>query len=163
MVTELNKQIALKLGYSVYHYDKGYPADCYYMLMTPDFNPVVLGRDGERKTEDAAWGDCPNWQENIGLAMELVGNRDFEALKVGERWTAHFVEQEAVESDEGLAEAIVKAFMRLDLEYEKRRAHIQGLSKQITALRIQWEAESAELADYESKRNNHERKEQANA
>jgi hypothetical protein len=60
-------------GYTVYHYDKDYPDQCYYMLMTPDFDPYIFQdiarfgdeirtrgyRAAERKTEDEAWADAP--------------------------------------------------------------------------------------------------------
>lgn len=79
----LNRAIAERLGYSVYHYDKGY--NDYYMLMDPSWNPAWESftgirfsevskagiRAGERKTEAEAWLDAPDWTGDLELALTL--------------------------------------------------------------------------------------------
>lgn len=69
----LDKACAVALGYTVYHYDKDYEANCYYQLMDREFDPAVMFpyRSGERKTEAEAWGDCPNFSTNYEAARLL--------------------------------------------------------------------------------------------
>lgn len=58
---ERDTALAQALGYTIYHYDKDYRENCYYMLMDPNGDPVIAGRSGERKTEAGAWDDAPNF------------------------------------------------------------------------------------------------------
>lgn len=60
------------MGFAVYRYDKDRAENCYFMLMDADFNPVVPGRAGERKTEQDAWGDCPAYSTDIAAAWQVV-------------------------------------------------------------------------------------------
>jgi hypothetical protein len=72
---ELDILIAKVMGYSVYHYDKDHPDNCYYMLVDEHFDQVAPyegWRSGERKTEELAWEDCPEFSSDVSLAMELV-------------------------------------------------------------------------------------------
>jgi len=73
---ELDKLVGEKIfGYSIYHYDKDVPERCYYMLTDDKGDPVTPyegWHTGERKTEEEAWGDCPNYSEDIGAAWEVV-------------------------------------------------------------------------------------------
>lgn len=69
----LDRQVALALGYTIYHYDKDYAKNCYYMLMTPNHEPAALGwHDGERRTEAEAWMDCPRFSTDIQAAWIVV-------------------------------------------------------------------------------------------
>jgi hypothetical protein len=54
---ERNQALAEKMvmGYTVYHYDKDVTERCYYMLMDPDFDPVLIATSkgwncGQRRT-----------------------------------------------------------------------------------------------------------------
>lgn len=71
-MSELRRQVAEALGYTVYHYDKGYKP--YWMLMDPDFNPVVYApfREGERASEAEAWADLPAFDTNMDAAWLVV-------------------------------------------------------------------------------------------
>lgn len=73
---ELDRLIAEKvLGLSVYHYDKDHADNCYFMLMDTEGDPVLFTgrhRDAERKTEAAAWGDCPAYSTDIAAAWEVL-------------------------------------------------------------------------------------------
>lgn len=63
--------VAQALGYTIYHYDKDVRANCYYMLMDPDFSPVLDGRMGERRFETVAWDDAPPFTTDYN-ACQLV-------------------------------------------------------------------------------------------
>jgi hypothetical protein len=65
---ELDRAIAEALGYEIYHYDKDYPAKCYYMLMDGDGD----FSHKERKTEADAWEDIPHWATEYATAFELA-------------------------------------------------------------------------------------------
>ena len=61
------------MGYSIYHYDKDHPDNCYYMLMDNEFNPVnAIYPSNQKKTEAEAWEDCPNFSTDIAAAFEVV-------------------------------------------------------------------------------------------
>jgi hypothetical protein len=81
--SELNKLVAVVvMEYTVYHYDKDYAENCYYMLMDEGFNPVVpmVNRAGERKTEAEAWADAPDFSADWNLIKPIA-----EKLR-GEKW-----------------------------------------------------------------------------
>lgn len=65
---ELNRLVAERvMGWSIYHYDKDYASNCYYMLTDADGDPVApfAGlHTGERKTEAEAWADVPAYCTN---------------------------------------------------------------------------------------------------
>jgi len=63
---DLRREIAERLGWQVYHYDKGRPA--YYLLVDENFD--ALGK--ERNTEEEAWADAPDWPRDLNAAMGLV-------------------------------------------------------------------------------------------
>lgn len=71
---EMDRIIGEKLfGYWVYHYDKDFAENCYCCLMDGSGDAVVDGlHDGERKTEEEAWGDCPEFSAEIAAAWEVV-------------------------------------------------------------------------------------------
>lgn len=68
-------------GFQIYHYDKGYPSECYWQLMDDEFDPVILPRksihDGQRATEAEAWDDCPKfsteWEATIRVIEAIRG------------------------------------------------------------------------------------------
>ena len=69
---ELNRAIAERLSYTVYHYNE---IKSYYRLMDEDWNPVVLDAGligGQRETEEEAWNDVPQWASDIRLALSLA-------------------------------------------------------------------------------------------
>lgn len=76
---ELDKLVAIHvMGYSMYHYDKDVEENCYYMLVDDELDPVAEWesyniRQGERKSEEEAWRDCPKYSESISSAWEVVG------------------------------------------------------------------------------------------
>jgi len=75
----LNRAVAEQvMGYTIYHYDKDYEENCYFMLMNDEFDPVEP-LDGRRKTEEEAWNDCPDFSGSISAAWEVVE-------KIGETW-----------------------------------------------------------------------------
>lgn len=70
---DLNRAIADMLGYSIYHYDKDVAENCYYMLMDPNWDRVVYGlHAGERRTEEQAWADPPDFSGDIAYAWQVV-------------------------------------------------------------------------------------------
>lgn len=81
MPCELDTQCAQALGYTVYHYDKDYAENCYYMLMDAQFNPVVSMFKGARQTEAEAWGDAPMFSadpEAAHLLEDEIERRDLQ-------------------------------------------------------------------------------------
>ncbi len=60
---EINRLVAERvMGWSIYHYDKDIAANCYYILVDTELNPVAAfdgWHTGERKTEAEAWADAP--------------------------------------------------------------------------------------------------------
>lgn len=79
----LDIALAKALGYTVYHYDKDYRENCYYCLMSPDFDPVVMMpfRAGERKTEEEAWEDTPRWSSDHNAVASLEDEIDRRGLR----------------------------------------------------------------------------------
>lgn len=69
---ERNIEVAKRLGYSIYHYNKDIEARCYYMLWEPDGTGVGLYPDNQHKTEEAAWQDAPKWDRDLNLALQLM-------------------------------------------------------------------------------------------
>lgn len=105
---ELDAEVAVKvMGWSMYHYDKDYADNCYWMLMDGDCNPVAeikrtpAGFDtGERKTEAEAWADCPAFSTDIAAAwqvMERMVSRGWWPLVQlddhAEKWICQFQDQ----------------------------------------------------------------------
>lgn len=150
MPSELNLQLAKKLGYSVYHYDKG-PADtCYYSLQDSHGEPVVsVFKEGERKTEDAAWGDCPNFMDNIPLLLEIISNRNFvithgPATASTDSEIVYSVDIEPYEwqgkipkpfsQGDDLGETILRAILQVDFDIEKQNQQAQRYRDQIKRL-----------------------------
>lgn len=73
---ELDRLVAEKvMGWSIYRYDKDIPENCYFMLVTEQYDPVTedMGlRAGERKTEEEAWNDNYHFSTDISAAWEVV-------------------------------------------------------------------------------------------
>ena len=92
---KIDRMIAERLGYTIYHYDKGYETSCYYMLMDGESNGVVVGREGERKTEDEAWSDCPRFTNRLFLweHNEVNGAANWWLRQQSGLWSASFGEQ----------------------------------------------------------------------
>lgn len=63
----LDRLIAERIGYYCYHYDKSYETSNFFQLWDEESDPVVLGREGERKTEAEAWADCPRFTDELDL------------------------------------------------------------------------------------------------
>lgn len=77
-------ECAKLLGYTVYHYDKDYAKNCYFMLMDAEFDPVVTSsfRAGERKTEDEAWSDAPGFtydERTTPILLAAIEKRNLRA------------------------------------------------------------------------------------
>lgn len=144
MPGELNKQLAIKLGYTVYHYDKDRAENCYYSLQDPHGDPVIsIFREGERKTEEGAWADTPNFDSDLNLLFEILNRRvytihhtvdDIYEVTI-ER--SPFLGSPVDDKSNDLGEAIVKALLKLDFEAEKRAEKVEKLRDQITALHQQ--------------------------
>jgi hypothetical protein len=146
----INRQIAEKLGYHVYHYDKDVPERCYYQLWDAEGDPVALRtrpgsesrRNGERETEAEAWEDCPDWQGDIKWAVELLETRGFTIERnAGNRTISVIINPEGKGSAESLSEAIAIAFLTVDTERERKLRRIEELQAQ----KQQIENELAEL------------------
>jgi hypothetical protein len=142
---DLNRQIAEKLGYHVYHYDKDIPERCYYMLMDPDGDPAwanlnfneIGPRAGERKTEDEAWRDCPNWKGDLSLAIELLDDRKFKIERIDpDNWVkvTIFTAGDPSARATTIEEAIAAAFAQIDIEAEKRVMRLEQLYKRRDAI-----------------------------
>ena len=72
MSREIDRLVAEHvMGYSVYHYDKDYAKNCYYMLMDGEFSPFLVN-EGERQTETEAWDDAPMFSQDIAAAWMVV-------------------------------------------------------------------------------------------
>lgn len=74
---DLNRQIAERLGWWVYHYDKDYRENCYYQLVNESFVPVVYAPNyytGQRRTEAEAWADVPDFagDREASLTLESI-------------------------------------------------------------------------------------------
>ncbi|QGQ97005.1 hypothetical protein EHS13_20000 [Paenibacillus psychroresistens] len=72
---QLKRSVATDvMGLSVYHYDKDFEANCYYMLVD-GIDPVAPFdglTTGERKTEEEAWSDCPDYLNDIAAAWKVI-------------------------------------------------------------------------------------------
>jgi hypothetical protein len=64
---QLKRQVGTEvMGYSIYHYDKDFAENCYYMLMDREYDPVSMRyRENERPTEEAVWLDCPDFTSRL--------------------------------------------------------------------------------------------------
>ena len=70
---EMDKAIGQHIfKYWVDHYDKDYAENCYYCLMDGSGDAVIPGFYGERKSEEEAWNDCPEFSTDIAAAWEVV-------------------------------------------------------------------------------------------
>jgi hypothetical protein len=85
--SELNRALAELMGYTIYHYDKDYEENCYFMLMDTDFDPVEPD-DGRRKTEERAWNDTPDYCTDPAASLEV----EQAAIKVSTRYVDTLVE-----------------------------------------------------------------------
>ncbi len=158
---ELNRAVAEKFGYSIYHYSSGGEASAYYTLQDEDGGNVIdygkPSRANEKKTEAEAWRDAPDWSDDMDLAMGLVDKRGFTLGYSPSRvmWFASFVisldDATEVTADGSTApEAICRAFLLLDLEAEKQLKRLLALEKQ--KAQIEREIEELTNARKEAKR-----------
>ncbi len=70
---EMDKAIGQHIfKYWVDHYDKDYAENCYYCLMDGSGDAVIPGFYGERKSEEEAWADCPEFSTDIAAAWEVL-------------------------------------------------------------------------------------------
>ena len=71
---EMDKAIGQHIfKYWVDHYDKDYAENCYYCLMDGSGDAVIPGlHEGERRTEEEAWADCPEFSTDIAAAWEVL-------------------------------------------------------------------------------------------
>lgn len=73
---QLKRAIATDvMGLSIYHYDKDWEDNCYYVLWNEALEPVAKyegWNTGERKTEEEAWADCPDYLNDITAAFEVA-------------------------------------------------------------------------------------------
>ena len=71
---EMDKAIGQYIfKYWVDHYDKDYAENCYYCLMDGSGDAVIPGlHEGERRTEEEAWADCPEFSTDIAAAWEVL-------------------------------------------------------------------------------------------
>lgn len=80
---QLKRAIATDvMGLSIYHYDKDYEANCYFMLVDENFevvsNDYFNPRNGECKTEEEAWKDCPDFLNDPVLALKVFEKFGFQ-------------------------------------------------------------------------------------
>ena len=69
---EMDKAIGQHIfKYWVDHYDKDCAENCYYCLMDGSGDAVIPGFYGERKSEEEAWADCPEFSTDIAAAWEV--------------------------------------------------------------------------------------------
>ena len=71
---EMDKAIGQHIfKYWVDHYDKDCAENCYYCLMDGSGDAVIPGlHEGERRTEEEAWADCPEFSTDIAAAWEVL-------------------------------------------------------------------------------------------
>ena len=70
---EMDKAIGQYIfKYWVDHYDKDCAENCYYCLIDGSGDAVIPGFYGERKSEEEAWADCPEFSTDIAAAWEVV-------------------------------------------------------------------------------------------
>lgn len=108
--SEINIEVAKRLGYSVYHYDKDYASQNYFTLMDETGEEVILGRTGERKTAPEAWEDALEWSTNLNLAIDLVAGMPVAIEKSGNDWKV--VIEPYLSYCSSLARAICEVWLR---------------------------------------------------
>lgn len=147
----LNQQVAEKLGYSLYHYDKGTASECYYLLQDEEGHtvsrPGEMGASmGHRKTEAEAWKTAPPFDSDIQWAMTLLKNRTWDlghsmfrgtySCSIVPMYAGSEFPNNVTAEDAELEVAICKAFLQLDLETE---AKVKALSDARKKLQYQEE------------------------
>lgn len=125
----LSRQVAEKLGFYIYHYNKDRAENCYYLLSAQsegDYDTHFV----HRKTEAEAWLDVPQFDSDIRLAMALLDGRTWDmghsmfrrtysCSIVPAFATSEYPNNFTAEADT-LEVAICKAFLQLDLDKEAK-------------------------------------------
>jgi hypothetical protein len=140
MASERNIEVAKRLGYHIYHYDKDVEGRCYYQLWQPDGEPVGLYHDNEYKTELEAWQVAPCWDSDLNLAFELLKDvPKFTMEKLNDAWlvkVATVAEIVQVVTLDDLPGAIVDWWLtHVDVKALKRSREIAKLKEKIADLR----------------------------
>lgn len=74
---QIDMAIAKHRGWWVYHYNKDYEANCYYLLVDKEFDAVAFDKDmGHRKTLEEALKDVPQITWSTGYAIDLLEEAD---------------------------------------------------------------------------------------
>lgn len=132
------------LGYTVYHYSKGHASSNYFMLLDENGDPVVPGREGERKTEDEAWDDAPHWSTFLPKALTLLDKfeyiieRTFDYVRVDIKTEKGLVSGKGDHNE--LALAICKAWLKIDFEALKKHKRLQQIEAEISLLQKERES-----------------------
>lgn len=131
-MTDRNIEVAKRLGYHIYHYDKDVAERCYYQLWEPDGAIGGLYPDNEYKTEVEAWQDVPKWDSDLNLALMLLEYQDkFMFWCEKKHWTFG---AETVSLDE-LPGAIVAWFLaNIDVKALERERKAKELRDKIAEL-----------------------------
>lgn len=142
-----NIEVARRLGYHIYHYDKDYAERCYYQLWEPD--GMVFGLDHEHKTEAEAWQDAPKWDQDLDLALQLVADvGDFCVQRGNNCWMcgAAKIAVKIVDNLEHLPGAIVDWWLEhVDVKALEKTRKVTALKEKIAGLQDELaELESAE-------------------
>jgi hypothetical protein len=130
------------MGLSIYHYDKDVESRCFYMLWDEHCDPVARFdgmTTGERKTEELAWADCPDYIGNVTaawLVMDAIKEKHdhiglYYSQCMDDRWT--FAINDIVDGEDGMpdmnealfeastaSEAICKAALLAVKDEEKK-------------------------------------------
>lgn len=72
---ERDRMLGEALGYSLSIYDSDYRENCYWALLDPEGNRVLMGdgwREGERASADEAWADLPQWSTSDPASLDVL-------------------------------------------------------------------------------------------
>lgn len=126
---QLNIEVAKVAGYSIYHYDKDYEHNCYYMLWEPNsidwagqgdwerFGHEIRERRfraGERKTEEEAWKDAPYFASDLRKIWPLFEAHDL--TKHGKRRLLGPLHKYLYHSPERAARLLAELFLEMKAE-----------------------------------------------
>lgn len=154
---ERNIEVAKRLGYHVYHYDKGY--EDYYQLWDKNGNVVAEYPDCQRKTEAEAWQDAPKCDRDLNLAFKLFDDvTEFLLEKRYAIWyvSAHGAFPRQVSSLEDLASEIVDWWLaNVDVKAQEKKRMKAVIQDQMSRLQDQLNELEAEGADSANERTDH--------
>lgn len=145
-----NIEVARRLGYYIYHFDKDYEENCFYQLWQPVGTAVGLYPNNEHKTEAEAWQDAPRWDQDLDLALQLVQQvPGFRLSPIGERFWQFWVNdsiEHSVLTLEDLPGAIVDWWLEhVDVKELEKARKVAVLREKISAMQDELaELESAE-------------------